>query len=132
MGELYPSENGRPIVRKDGCVKAKTVPAGFLKLNALAIHKFMSGYPNLVYGRKYHPFVDLFNHGAHNGVWFGEDYAFCRNWLALGEEIWIPPNLNISHWSGEQEYPGNLHEFMLRAPGGSKSAAPKPPLAVAA
>lgn len=119
MGELAPSHDGRPIVRADGCVKAKTVPAGFLKLNALAIHKFMAGYPELVYGRKYHPYIDLFNHGAHKGIWYGEDYAFCRNWNDLGEEIWIRPNLNITHWDKDKPYPGNYHEFLLKAPGGS-------------
>ena len=43
--------------------------------------------------------VDLFNHGAHDGAWYGEDYAFSRNWLALGGDIWIVPDLNLTHHS---------------------------------
>lgn len=127
MGELWPSADGRPIVRADGCVRAKTIPAGFLKITALGVHKFMSGYPHLVYGRKYHPYIDLFNHGAHEGIWYGEDYAFCRNWNALENEIWTIPNLNITHWAGETPYPGNYHEYLLRTPGGSGSDNPVMP-----
>jgi hypothetical protein len=78
--------------------------------------------------------VDLFNHGAHQGVWYGEDYAFSRNWLAKCGEIWIVPDINLTHWSraertdGEyNSYPGNFHKYLMRQEGGSESEAPKPP-----
>src|ERR1051325_3979882 len=60
--------------------------------------------------------VDLFNHGAHEGVWWGEDYAFCRNWCDAGGEIRLVPDLDITHHDGERAYPGNFHQFLLRQP----------------
>jgi hypothetical protein len=120
----------RPIGRADGCIKADRVPAGFLKLTRRAIERFAEAYPGLVYGDDEKTAVDLFNHGAHGGVWYGEDYAFCRNWVNCGGEIWLVPDLDISHHivrpdeSGRlvsvAEFPGNFHEFMLRQPGGAK------------
>lgn len=127
MGALIPDIHQRPQVREDGCIKGFCVPAGFLKVTRGAINRFMLRYPKLQYLDDGTLTVDLFNHGAHEGVWYGEDYAFCRNWLAIDGDIWIVPNLNITHWLGEAPYPGNFHEFMLCQPGGSKSDNPIPP-----
>lgn len=119
MSAIMTEDNGRPIVREDGCIKAHSVPAGFLKVTENAINKFMTAYPDLCYGKKYNLSVDLFNHGAKNGVWWGEDYAFSRNWRDLGGDIWLIPDMNINHHAGNITYPGNFHEFLLRQPGGS-------------
>lgn len=112
--------NDRPICRADGCIKAKVVPAGFLKVTAVAIDKFMVSYPELCYGPQYALSIDIFHHGAHKGLWWGEDYAFSRNYIDCGGEIWIVPDLNLDHWQGDYAYKGNFHEYLLRQPGGSK------------
>jgi glycosyltransferase involved in cell wall biosynthesis len=110
-----------PLVREsDGAIRADLVPAGFLKVTVDAISKFMEAYPDLCYGPMYNLSVDLFNHGAHKRVWYGEDYAFSRNWVDAGGEIWLVPNLNITHWLGDTPFPGNFHRYMLRQPGGSE------------
>lgn len=118
MGVLD-DKDGNVQVREDGCIKATLVPAGFLKVTRNAVNKFMQAYPELMYGEASAPSVDLFNHGAHKGAWWGEDYAFSRNWLDLGGEIWIIPDLQLDHWAGNNCYQGNFHEFLLRQPGGS-------------
>lgn len=117
MGTVYTTPDGRPVVRRsDGAMQAKTVPAGFLKVTKEAIDIYMTNYPDLCYGPKYSLSVDLFNHGAHKGLWWGEDYAFARRWNEIGGQIWLVPNMNLTHWDGEKPYPGNFHEFMLRQP----------------
>ena len=141
MGGIYndPENGNRPIGRADGCIKAKTLPAGFLKVTTSGLDRFMRSYPDLCYGPQYSLSVDLFHHGAHEGIWWGEDYAFCRNFEFCGGECWLIPNLNINHWQrleqkeqiSEHEYrvkveykcyEGNFHEYLLRCPGGSKAA----------
>lgn len=123
MGTLISDDGGRPIVREDGCVRAEWVPAGFLKVTAHAVHKFMGAYPELVYGPRFRPSVDLFNHGAHEGLWYGEDYAFSRRWNDLGGEIWIIPDLDLVHYGADgTAHGGSFHEYLLRQPGGSKEA----------
>jgi hypothetical protein len=119
MGLLLDGTDNRPIVRDDGCVAAELIPAGFLKITTGAVDKFMRGYPELQYGSAYSPHIDLFNHGAHEGRWWGEDYAFSRRWRKIGGELWIVPNLNIDHHQDKQVWKGNFHEFLLRQPGGS-------------
>lgn len=121
MGCLETNADFTPIVRADGFLKANRIPAGFMKITKEAVDRFMKGYPALCYGPSYAPAVDLFNHGAHEGVWWGEDYAFSRNWTALGGEIWVIPDLSLTHHSADTAYPGNYHEFLLRQPGGSEA-----------
>lgn len=120
MGTWCCHDDGRPIVRdSDGAIHADLVPAGFLKVTRDAVRRFMRAYPDLLYGHPDRPSVDLFNHGAHEFVWWGEDYAFSRRWRSSGGEIWLLPDLNITHHGGEADaYPGNLHEWLMRLPGG--------------
>jgi glycosyltransferase involved in cell wall biosynthesis len=122
MGVLDDNLDGSVKLRDDGCIKATRVPAGFLKVTKEAVGKFMAAYPKLVYGPPYHPSVDIFNHGAHSGFWFGEDYAFSRNWLDCGGEIWLVPDLQLDHHTSEKAYPGNFHKFLLACPGGSDAS----------
>lgn len=119
MGALLLTNEGRPIAREDGCLRAHSIPAGFLKITKEAVNKFMGAYPELTYGDRFNPCTDLFNHGAHNGTWYGEDYAFARRWIEKCGPIWLIPDLNLTHHS-DKPYPGNYHEFLLRQPGGSK------------
>jgi glycosyltransferase involved in cell wall biosynthesis len=119
MGQLLPALDGTPRVRDDGCVAAHSVPAGFLKITQVTVNRFMHAHPELAYGDKFSPCIDLFNHGAFEGVWYGEDYSFSRRWRALGGEIWVVPDLSLTH-HGDKPYPGNFHQFLMRQPGGSE------------
>jgi glycosyltransferase involved in cell wall biosynthesis len=122
MGAWETDEDFRPVVRSDGAISAKLVPAGFLKITPEAVNTFMAAYPELCYGPMYNSSVDLFNHGAFERVWWGEDYAFCRRWKDKCGPIWLVPNLSIDHHAKDKVYPGNLHKFLLRQPGGSEAA----------
>lgn len=120
MCEVVCTPEGRPVVREDGCIEANKVPGGFLKVTTTAVDKFMRAFPELVYGPAWRPFVDLFNHGAHKGVWWGEDYAFCRRWKECGGDIWLIPDLDLTHWGADgTAHPGNYHQYLLRCPGGA-------------
>jgi hypothetical protein len=118
MGGWHVDVDQRPILRPDGCIRAAGVPAGFLKITPTAVGKFMKAYPELIYGEFWNPSVDLFNHGAHDGTWWGEDMAFSRRWNAECGDIWLIPDLELTHWQGDTPYIGNLHNWLLRQPGG--------------
>lgn len=125
----YRYKNGRPDAtymgevdltapwREDGCIRALCAPAGFLKITRVAIHEFISHYPHLTFGDRCNPHIDLFNHGAEDGVWWGEDYAFSRHWNKCGGELWIRPDLNIDHWRDGECFPGNLLDHLNRTEG---------------
>jgi glycosyltransferase involved in cell wall biosynthesis len=119
MGCLDTDESGAVKPRADGCVKATRIPAGFMKITPAAVDRFMLAYPELTYGPAHNPSTDLFNHGAHDRVWWGEDMAFSRRWVDCGGEIWVIPDLDLEHHDAGAAYPSNFQEFMLRQPGGA-------------
>ncbi len=113
MGAVHTDGLGRASYREsDKAVRGFTAPAGFLKVTREAIRTIMRAYPELVYGNAETPCVDLFNHGAYNGTWYGEDIAFSRRWLDCGKDLWIVPNLNITHHTKDKAYPGNFHKYL--------------------
>jgi glycosyltransferase involved in cell wall biosynthesis len=124
MGVIQDDKEGFPVVREDGCIKATRVPAGFLKITRNTANRFMQAYPHLMYGEPSAPFIDLFNHGAHKGAYWGEDYAFSRNWIDAGGEIWVIPDVSLTHHSKDAAFPGNFHSYMLSQPGGSNAVSP--------
>lgn len=113
MGTIYTDPDDKPRMRPDGCIKAKLVPAGFLKVTTGAVERFMTAYPELCYGPKYSQSVDLFNHGARDGLWWGEDYAFSKRFEEAGGELWVEQDLSLTHHSAEEAFPGNFHEFLM-------------------
>mgnify|MGYP000343711833 CR=1 FL=1 len=124
MGSWRTDDEKYPIQRDDGCIRGEWIPAGFLKVTAAAVARIMEAYPELVYGDKDRPAVDLFNHGAHEGIWFGEDYAFSRRWNDCGGEIWINPDLTLTHHRGDgRDFPGNFLGYLRRLPGGDLAEA---------
>lgn len=123
MGAVVTKDDGTPVVRADGCIEAHSIPAGFLKVTREGVNRFMREWPELLYGEICAPYVDLFNHGAHGGVWYGEDYAFARRWREKCGKVWLIPNLQIDHHAADAVFPGNFHQFLLRQPGGSEAQA---------
>jgi len=118
MGTIETDANFRPIVREDGAIAAKLIPAGFLKITKEAVDAFMVAYPELCYGPQYHLAVDLFNHGVHERIWWGEDYSFARRWRDKCGPIWIVPDLDLDHNKDGKVYKGNFDKFLRRQPGG--------------
>ena len=47
------------------------------------------------------------------GQFWGEDLVFCKKWVALGERIWIDPNVTMSH-IGRKTWNGNFCEFLQK------------------
>jgi len=118
MGVISTNGDGTPRVYPDGTLRAEKVPAGFLKITTAAVDRFMKAHPELTYGPVFNPSTDLFNHGAYQGVWWGEDFSFSRRWRECGGEIVVIPDLSLVHHSSDVAYPGNFHEFLMACPGG--------------
>lgn len=123
MGAVFSGPDGHPIVRKDGCISASVAPAGFLKITTRAVDLLMAHFPELCYGPRYNQSIDLFNHGVYERLYWGEDYAFCRRYREKCGEVWIKPDLSLTHWMGDKPYPGNFHRFLCQQPGGSEDPA---------
>jgi glycosyltransferase involved in cell wall biosynthesis len=123
MGAYLAENDGSPVVRmSDGCISMHSVPAGFLKVTRAGVASFMRAYPELVYGDPTCPHIDLFNHGAWGGVWWGEDFAFARRWREKCGPVWLVPDIDIDHHAADACYAGNYHRNLMRVPGSNPDA----------
>jgi len=115
--------DGCPITREDGCIDARRVQTGFLRIHRTVFEQIILRYPGLAYygvknGEKINVAHDFFPQGVHKHVWLGEDYAFCELWTGIGGKIWIVPDIDLTHYEGEIGYKGNYHEYLKKLPGG--------------
>lgn len=114
MGGIIPDQFNQIQVNSEGCIKSDRAPAGFLKVNRDALSIFAKKHPHLLYGDPLNPYLDLFNHGAIDGTWWGEDYAFCKRWLETENDLWICPDIDVDHHSEDKVYEGNFHKYLIR------------------
>lgn len=123
--KIYTDDTGYPVTRGDGCISAKRIQTGFLRINRVVFERIILHHPELSYygtedGKQVNVHCDFFPQGVHHHRWIGEDYAFCDLWTGLGGKIWIIPDLNLTHWKRGEGYAGNYHEYLMRLPGGCK------------
>jgi hypothetical protein len=89
---------------QDGFVTVIDAGTGFMRIKKSAIEKMIKAYPETGY------FADgvaedsgqrwaLFDTVIHDGRYLSEDYAFCRRWQALGEDVWVD---YLSNYLGHQ------------------------------
>jgi len=121
------TRDGVPIGR-DGLIEADFLPTGFMRIKRIVFEQMMDAYPHLQYQDSV---VETMGDGTlrqawdffHMGIdparqrWTTEDYAFCQRWRDLGGQLWVDPNIDFQH-VGRKAYCGNLHEFLMRQPGG--------------
>lgn len=97
-----------------GLIEVKSLGAAFLAISRAAIEKlreqadraYTGDLDRVVYCHFYVPFVD--------GVFHGEDAAFCRDWRGCGGTIWLDPELTLSHWDGNRPFVGNIGAWLKR------------------
>ena len=84
--------------KRTGLMKAERVGTGFLRLRRDALELMVSKYGNLLYraanGQMLHC---LFDTSLVEGSFRGEDYTFCDRWRAIGGEVWVDPDIRLSH-----------------------------------
>lgn len=110
--------DGRPIgkILPDGTalLEAERVPGGFLKICKTALIKFHEHYKDLISKDTGQEYIPFFERIKVNGEVHSQDYAFSRRWVEMGGQLWIDPNIKISHW-GWTEHVGDLDK-QLRQP----------------
>jgi hypothetical protein len=103
QGKMLP--DGTPLL------KATRLAAGFLRIKVSALRKFADAYPDLVSSEPDGKKVQFFSRGIWEGEMHCQDMAFSRRWLDIGGELWMDPNINVTHW-GMTPYVGDLNQHL--------------------
>lgn len=115
-------DNGNCYV-ENGLLRISQIGSGFMAIKRSAIEKMIKAYP-----QRYHP-GDGGQHELHyslfeskivwdedptkHGQFWGEDLIFCQKWKAMGEHIWLDPNVNVEHF-GRKAWRGNFMEHLQK------------------
>lgn len=105
------------IIDRDGFIKVREAPTGFMCIKRSVFDRLQARYPELAYvpdwpegtvpkGKVHFRFFDVMV-DPQSRRYLSEDYGFCRLWEALGGEIHVDANSNLSH-SGERLYRGDF------------------------
>lgn len=121
---LLDSDDKGDCYVENGMLRSSQIGSGFIALKRTCIEKMIKAYP-----RQYipgdggsHPLhYNLFeskviwpdDFGNSIGQFWGEDLIFCRKWCALGEHIWVDPNVMVEH-IGRKSWTGNFMEFLQK------------------
>ena len=122
------------VIDKDGFIKVREAPTGFMCIKRSAFDRLIARYPELAYvpdwpegtvpppGKVHFRFFDVMV-DPESRRYLSEDYGFCRLWEALGGAIYVDANSNLTH-SGERLYHGDfgatLRAFCAHAIGAPK------------
>jgi hypothetical protein len=103
---------------EDGLIASLEAPTAFIRIKRSALEKYLKAYPE---------FADYYTLDTGAAIWQtgfsrnpengkmdfrGEDIFFCRQWIAMGEKIWIDPQVEFTH-RGSRVWKGNFIEHAI-------------------
>lgn len=103
------------LAESDGLVEVLGAPTGFMKIKRHVLEKMTKANK----GRKYRSKASrpdepsetiIFERTYEDGVRYGGDIAFCRNWQKMGGKVYVDPEMYLTHL-GEIEFSGRLGDF---------------------
>lgn len=102
---------------EDGLLCSLEAPTAFIRFKRSGLEKYVKAYP------AYSDYFSLDTGPAVFQTGFsmnpagvmdfkGEDIFFCRQWIAMGEKIWIDPQVDFTH-RGSRAWKGNFIEHAM-------------------
>lgn len=82
-----------------GLIEVESLPTGFLAINRNVFEAFTKQWPERVQSHLDHISYTYFQMPFHEGIAYGEDYYFCKEWRELGGKVFLDPEIRLTHWS---------------------------------
>lgn len=103
-----------------GMISCTEVGAAFMLMSKTCAQKMAYSYPDLAFdgdeGKTEFALYDSFIVGqAPKRRHLSEDFAFCHRWTTIGGEIWLLPDVNLTH-AGRAVWEGALIQALQGTP----------------
>ncbi len=101
----------------EGLLEVATLPGGFLSLSRNVFKCLKGAHPERGYqhfGRKAHAYFQTPFVGGHL---YGEDSFFCKEWRDIGGQVFLDPEMSLTHWDFNRPYPGHIGNWLKRRAG---------------
>lgn len=119
IGGLYPKKTDniqfpikvleKGLIIENGIAEVEGLPTGFLKISRSALQKVWDVSEEYQNEGKICRMV--FDIKVVDGKLISEDVVFCQKWRALGEKVWLDPNMCCNH-VGVKKYDYNFIQFL--------------------
>jgi hypothetical protein len=97
---------------ENGLLEVASLPGGFLSLSRKVFEKLKEAHPDREYehfGKKAHCFFQMPFVG---GNLYGEDSFFCKEWREIGGQVFLDPELNLTHWDFNRPFVGHIGKWL--------------------
>lgn len=91
-----------------GLLEVAAVPGGFLSLSRNVFDRLREAGIGRPYEHEGQQFYGYFHcpYGA------GEDGSFCEDWRSIGGQVWLDPELTLTHVDGGASYTGHIGNWL--------------------
>jgi|SRR5215469_2895459 len=111
----HSDKDGNPVLIETdpatGAAEVSRVGMAFALISRAAAEKIVKAHPELTFqsGADQSAWA-VFNPLVRDNRYFGEDFAFCERWRALGETVFICPDVRLKH-VGNHTFEGSLYDI---------------------
>ncbi len=105
---------------KYGLLEVDSLPTGFLALSRKVFETIRDKFPERAHSHLGQKSFSYFQMPIQEGVLYGEDFFFCKEWRGLGGQIFLDPEIKLTHWGfAPTPYVGHIGQWL-------KNRAPEP------
>lgn len=102
--QLYANQHGH--------LEVATLPGGFLSLSKNVFQTLKEKFPERSYqhfGKTAHCYFQML---FADGFLCGEDSYFCKEWRDCGGQVFLDPELTLTHWEYNKPYVGHIGNWL--------------------
>lgn len=101
----------------NGLLQVRMLPTGFLSLHRDVFTRFRAHYgDDRIYEKEKGTYA-FFEIPLKNSMLYTEDAYFCQLWHDMGGEMWLAPEITLTHWNGNIPFVGHIGNFLKRRAG---------------
>lgn len=98
---------------KYGLLEVESLPTGFLAISRKVFETIRDRFPERANTHFGHKSFAYFQMPVQDGVLYGEDFFFCREWREQGGKVYLDPEIKLTHWGfAPTPYAGHIGNWL--------------------
>lgn len=99
---------------KGGLLEVASLPGGFMSISRRVFETLRERHPERHFEHFGHRLFCWFQMPFVEGRLYGEDAIFCREWREAGGEVYLDPEIALTHWDFNKPYAGHIGNWLKR------------------
>lgn len=95
-----------------GLLEVKTLPGGFLSISRAVFEFLREKHPDREYEHFGKKAFGFFQMRFEDGHLYGEDSYFCKEWRDAGGQVWLDPEITLTHWDFGKPFKGHIGQWL--------------------